>query len=238
MLVDSWYWLLAGASYVRCTRDGIETWRCPSLRTMQIHVAPCVCATTDNLMAQHADELRLIHRQYAPEAQHEAGAALAVWKRCDDIKFLTGLGLDKSFVLQLVGQVSARSRAGAAEGKAVPGYTGYVHGKRPEPDVMGMPFRTANEHADKVRIKARAQAQEADPTEAAKFDAFEVHDDGFQANSGSKQQGVQCREFSEKLGDSSDENFQEFAVSSSKAGAQRAEASLPEGTPGGVPPNC
>ncbi|CAE7215332.1 unnamed protein product [Symbiodinium sp. CCMP2456] len=67
--------------------------------------------------------------------------------------------------------VSARRRAGAAEGKAVPGYTGYVHGKRPEPDVMGMPFRTANEHADKVRIKARVQAQDADPTEAAKMTA-------------------------------------------------------------------
>jgi len=69
--------------------------------------------------------------------------------------------------------VSARSRAGAAEGRAVPGYTGYVHGKRPEPDVMGMPgpFRAANEHADKVRVKARARAQEADCTEAAKMTA-------------------------------------------------------------------
>eukprot|EP00913_Durusdinium_trenchii_P014707 g13797.t1 len=42
-----------------------------------------------------------------------------------------------------------RLGAGAAPGKAVPGYAGYVHGVRPEPDIMGMPFKAANEHADK-----------------------------------------------------------------------------------------
>eukprot|EP00434_Breviolum_minutum_P016155 symbB.v1.2.014235.t2/scaffold1017.1/size232338/4 len=44
-----------------------------------------------------------------------------------------------------------RRGAGAAPGKAVPGYTGYVHGVRPEADIMGMPFKAANEHGDKAR---------------------------------------------------------------------------------------
>ncbi|CAE6941465.1 unnamed protein product [Symbiodinium natans] len=65
------------------------------------------------------------------------------------------------------GVVASRDGAGAAAGKAVPGYTGYVHGKLPEPDVMGMPFRAANEHADKVRVNARVQAKEADAAKVA-----------------------------------------------------------------------
>ena len=38
--------------------------------------------------------------------------------RCDDIKFLTGLGLDKSFVLQLVGQDLHRKSVPYARGFA------------------------------------------------------------------------------------------------------------------------
>ena len=50
-----------------------------------------------------------------------------------------------------------RRGAGAAKGKGVPGYTGYVHGVLPEADVMGMPFKAANEHADKARLSVRAK---------------------------------------------------------------------------------
>lgn len=52
-----------------------------------------------------------------------------------------------------------RRGAGAAPGKAVPGYTGYVHGVRPEADIMGMPFKAANEHGDKVRLSLKAKEE-------------------------------------------------------------------------------
>jgi len=52
--------------------------------------------------------------------------------------------------------VFQRLHPGASPGKAVPGYTGHVHGKRPEADVMGVRFRVANDIADDARVQANA----------------------------------------------------------------------------------
>eukprot|EP00930_Biecheleria_cincta_P088573 TRINITY_DN77822_c0_g1_i1.p1 TRINITY_DN77822_c0_g1~~TRINITY_DN77822_c0_g1_i1.p1 ORF type:complete len:393 (+),score=62.84 TRINITY_DN77822_c0_g1_i1:33-1181(+) len=61
-----------------------------------------------------------------------------------------------------------RKNIGASKGMAVPGYTGWVHGKRPEADVMGMRFRAANEAADTARIHLNAsKRKERAPQPAA-----------------------------------------------------------------------
>lgn len=52
--------------------------------------------------------------------------------------------------------IEPRKQIGASKGMAVPGYTGWVHGKRPEADVMGMRFRAANEAADTARVDLNA----------------------------------------------------------------------------------
>ncbi|CAK8985884.1 unnamed protein product [Durusdinium trenchii] len=76
----------------------------------------------------------------ARAAVEESGPGCHTWKRSE-----------------APGVAPHRLGAGAAPGKAVPGYAGYVHGVRPEPDIMGMPFKAANEHADKARLSTRAK---------------------------------------------------------------------------------
>mmetsp|Transcript_9349 Transcript_9349/g.16554 ORF Transcript_9349/g.16554 Transcript_9349/m.16554 type:complete len:372 (-) Transcript_9349:159-1274(-) len=66
--------------------------------------------------------------------------------------------------------VVQRLNPGASAGKAVPGYAGHVHGKRPEAGLMGVRFKVANEIADDARVqsntskpKGRAYEQLAKP---------------------------------------------------------------------------